>query len=168
MSPNTVCPSCGAALEENVGSSCPYCGSALSLNVSAPTIISTPKKKKAAAQSSAEAMDEVKKLVREGDTAAAAEVASAEFGLDQEAAQTTVEQVATDMKFSAPEPTVVEPEPASKSSEPVVESIPPDEPKKPSNSRNWIIGGSVAAVIFLCCCCCMPFVIAIVAIARSR
>jgi hypothetical protein len=168
MSPNTVCPSCGAALEENVGSSCPYCGSALSVNMSAPTIISAPKKKKATAQSSAEAMDEVKKLVGEGETAAAAEVASAEFGLDQEAAQNTVEQVATEMKYSAPEPTVVEPEPVSKSSEPIVENIPPEEPKKPSTARNWIIGGSVAAVIFLCCCCCMPFVIAIVAIARNQ
>ena len=88
MSPNNVCPSCGAALEENVGSACPFCGSALSVSMSAPTIISAPpKKKKATAQSSAEAMDEVKKLVREGDTAAAAEVASAEFGLSQEAAQ---------------------------------------------------------------------------------
>jgi len=168
MSPNNVCPSCGAALEENVGSACPYCGSALSVSMSAPTMIGAPAKKKKKAQSSAEAMDEVKKLVREGDAAGAAEVASAEFGLDAEAAKTTVEQVATDMKYSAPEPAKVEPEPVSKPSEPVIESIPPEEPKKPSNSRNWIIGGSVAAVIFLCCCCCMPFVIAIAAIMRNR
>jgi len=168
MSPNNVCPSCGAALEDNAGSSCPFCGSALSLSMSAPTLISAPaQKKKAAAKSSAEAMDEVKKLVREGDTAGAAEVAGAEFGLDQEAAQSTVEQVATDMKYSAPEPVIVEPIPGYKPSEPVSESSPYDEPKKPSNSRPWMIGG-ILAVIFLCCCCCLPLLITIVSMARNR
>ncbi len=167
MSPNNVCPSCGAALEENVGSACPYCGSALSVSMSAPTMLGAPAKKKKSAKSSAEAMDEVKKLVREGDEAGAAEVASAEFGLDAEAAKITVEQVETDMKYSGSEPKPAEPETPSKAAEPVVESIPPEEPKKPSNSRNWIIGG-VAAVIFLCCCCCMPFVITIAAIMRNR
>ena len=165
MSPNNVCPSCGAALEDNVGSYCPYCGSALSM----PTIISAPaKKKRAAAKSSAEAMDEVKKLVREGDTAGAAEVASAEFGLNQEAAQSTVEQVATNMKFSAPEPAIVEPAPTFKPSEPVIDSNPFDEPKKPSNSRPWIIGCSIGAAVFLCLCCCLPILITIVSMARNR
>jgi hypothetical protein len=167
MSPNNVCPSCGAALEENVGSACPFCGSALSVSMSAPTIISAPKKKKASAQSSAEAMDEVKKLVSEGDTAAAAEVASVEFGLNQEAAEGTVEQVSFDMKHSDRKPVTEEPAPAPKPSEPVIESIPSDEPEKPSNSRNWIIGGSVA-VIFLCCCCCLPLLITIISMARNR
>jgi uncharacterized Zn finger protein (UPF0148 family) len=169
MSPNNVCPSCGAALEENAGSSCPFCGSALSLSMSAPTIISAPaKKKKAAAKSSAEAMDEVKKLVREGDTTGAAEVASAEFGLDQEAAQSTVEQVATNMKYSAPEPVIVEPIPDYKPSEPVIESSPFDEPQKPSNSRPWIIGCSIAAVVFLCVCCCLPLVFGLISMANNR
>ncbi len=168
MSPNHVCPSCGAALEENVGSACPYCGSALSLGVSTPTILSAPKKKKASAQSSAEAMDEIKKLVREGDAAGAAEVASTEFNLDAEAAQTTVDQVTIDMKHSGRETEVVKPEPTPKAAEPVIENRSFEEPKQPSNARNWIIGGSLAAVIFLCLCCCLPLVISIVAIARSR
>lgn len=162
MSPNHVCPSCGAALEENVGSSCPFCGSALSM----PTIISTPAKKKKAA-SSAEAMDEVKKLVSEGDTAGAAEVASAEFGLNQEAAQSTVEQVATEMKYSGAETIMAGPIPP-KASEPVVENIPVAEPAKPSNKRSWIIGGSIAAVVFLCLCCCLPLVIAAATMLRNR
>ena len=165
MSPNNVCPSCGAALEENVGSACPYCGSALSM----PTMISAPaKKKRATANNSAEAMDEVKQLVREGDTAGAAEVASAEFGLNQEAAQTTVEQVATDMQFSAPDPVIVEPIPNYKPSEPVSNSNVFDAPPKTSNSRPWIIGCSVGAVVFLCLCCCMPILIAIASFARHR
>jgi hypothetical protein len=142
--------------------------------MSAPTIIAAPKRKKAEAQSSAEAMDEVKKLVREGDTEAAAEVASAEFGLDAEAAQTAVEQTATDMKYSAePEPEIVEPESVRVTPvepEPVIiDSSPVGEPPKPpSNSRPWIIGCSIAAVVFLCLCCCLPTLIAIVAAARNR
>ena len=169
MSPNNVCPSCGAALEENVGNSCPYCGSALSLSMSAPTMISaSTKKKKASAQSSAEAMDEVKKLVAEGDTAGAAEVASAEFGLDQEAAKNTVEQVSFDLKHSGRKPAAAEPAPTPKPSEPVIENTPFDEPKKPSNSRSWIIGGSIAAVVFLCLCCCLPIVLGIAAMMRGR
>jgi uncharacterized Zn finger protein (UPF0148 family) len=162
MSPNNVCPSCGAALEENVGSACPFCGSALSLSTSAPTIISVPKKKKASAQSSAEAMDEVKKLVSEGDSAAAAEFASVEFGLDQDAAERTVEQVSFDLKRSGRKPVTAEPAPTPRPVEPVISSNPFDEPKKPSTSRSWIIGGSIAAVVFLCLCCCLPLVIAIV------
>jgi hypothetical protein len=130
-------------------------------------MISAPAKKKKAAKSSAEAMDEVKKLVREGDNAGAAEVASAEFGLDQEAAKNTVDQVATDMKYSAPEPVIVEPIPNYKSSEPVGSNV-FDAPQKPSNSRPWIIGCSVGAVVFLCLCCCMPIFIAIVSMARNR
>jgi uncharacterized Zn finger protein (UPF0148 family) len=169
MSPNNVCPSCGAALEDNAGSSCPFCGSALSLSRSAPTIISAPaKKKKAAANSSAEAMDEIKKLVREGDNAGAAEVASAEFGLNQEDAKGTVLQVGFDMKNADRKPVIVEPAPKSRPSEPVIESRPFDEPQKPSNSRPWIIGGSIAAVVFLCVCCCLPLVIGLISLANNR
>jgi cell pole-organizing protein PopZ len=164
MSPNNVCPSCGAALEENVGNACPFCGSALGVSSSAPTILSLSKKEIAQAQSSAEVMDEIKKHVREGDTAGAAEVASAEFGLNQESAEATIEQISTEMKYSGREPKIVEPEPV----QPVVENRPFDEPKKPANSRNWIIGGGIAAAVFLCLCCCLPLLIAIVTMARDR
>jgi hypothetical protein len=134
-----------------------------------PTIISpSAQKKKASAKSSAEAMDEIKKLVSEGDDAGAAEIASAEFGLNQEAAQSTVEQVATDMKYSAPEPVIVEPIPDYKPSEPVIESSSFDEPKKPSNSRPWIIGCSIGAAVFLCVCCCLPLVIGLISMANKR
>jgi hypothetical protein len=122
-------------------------------------------------------MDEVKKLVSEGDTAAAEEVASAEFGLDEEAAKTAVEQVATDMKYSETEPEPVEPEiveetpptPAPFEPEPVVVEAQPvgEPPKPPSKTNPWLIGG-IGAVLFLCLCCCLPTLIAIVAMARNR
>jgi hypothetical protein len=163
MSTNNTCPSCGAALENNVSSACPFCGSALST----PTII-TPVRPESSFNNSAEAMDEIKKLVREGDTARAAEVANAEFGLSQEAAQSTIEQVATDMKYSSHEPVIVEPAPTYTPSEPVISSSPFDEPKKPFNSRPWIIGCSIGAAVFLCLCCCMPLLIAIVSVQLKR
>ena len=128
-----------------------------------PTIISTPfRKKRADANSSAEAMDEIKKLVSEGDKAAAAEVASIEFGLNQEAAEGTVEQASFDMKHSGRKAPVGEPAPVSTPAEPV------GEPKKQSNSRSWIIGGSIGAAVFLCLCCFLPLVIAIVSVTRNR
>jgi hypothetical protein len=164
MSPKNECPSCGAALEENVGSACPFCGSALS----APTILGAPAlRKKAAAQSSAEAMDEVKKLVEAGDTAGAEAVASAEFGLNQEAAEVTVEQVSFDLKRSGRKLVTPEPEPTPRPAETVIDSEFSDQPKKPSSRRNWIIGGSIGAAVFLCLCCCLPLVIAIVTM-RNR
>jgi hypothetical protein len=168
MSPETKCPSCGASLEDNVGSACPFCGSALSA-ASAPTLLSVPASRPSA-QTSAEAMDEIKNLIREGDPAGATLVAGAEFGLNPEAAQTVVEQAATDMKYSgAPEPVSVEPEtPAARAAEPVIiENRPVETPKKPSSTQPWIIGGSIVAVIFLCCCCCLPLALMLVSMARS-
>ena len=160
MTTENVCPFCGAPLEANTGSQCPACGSALpNRNASsAPTIIS----KKPVFENSAEAMDEVKRLVNEGDTAAATEVASAEFGLNQEAARSTVDQVEIDMQHSGYDTPPAASAPASTSSKVEVIDAPGyTEPKKSSN-RNWIIGGSVAAVIFLCVCCCLPILVMIV------
>jgi hypothetical protein len=180
MSPNNVCPSCGAALEDNVGSACPYCGSALSLSMSAPTIISAPAKKKKVAKSSAEAMDEVKQLVREGDKAAAAEVASAEFGLNQEAAKNTVEQVATDMKTSAVITPVAKPilEPSNSafytpaSSKPAMSANFTTETNgsKKTISGRWAITCGTGGVILLCMCCCgIPILLTILGlISKTR
>jgi uncharacterized Zn finger protein (UPF0148 family) len=159
MSPNHVCPSCGATLEENVGSACPYCGSALS----APTLISTPAKKKKAAQSSAESLDEVKKLVREGDAAGAAEVASAAFDLTPEAAQTVVEQTALEIKpavASDPEPEVIV-EPAGNAS--------PGTGQPKSFGGRWAIAIGAGGTILLCsCCCCLPLVLAFLSLMGKR
>jgi len=164
MSPKNECPSCGAALEENVGSACPFCGSALS----APTILGAQAiRNRAVAKSSAEAMDEVKKLVSEGDTAGAEEVASAEFGLNQEAAEMTVEQISFDLKRSGRKLVTPESEPASSPAGQVIDSNVFDQPQKTSTRRNWIIGGSIGAAVFLCLCCCLPLVLAIVTM-RNR
>src|SRR5450830_1499136 len=89
------CPNCGAPLENVTGNQCPSCGSALPTSFTgADTDISDPSR----FNSSAEVMDEVKRLVKSGDTDAAAEVAGKEFGLNPEAAQDTVEQVQFNMQ----------------------------------------------------------------------
>lgn len=164
MSTDNVCPFCGVSLESNTGSQCPACGSALpTRDSSAATIIS----KKAVFDNSAEAMDELKKLIRNGDSGAAAEVASIQFDLSQEAAQSTVEQVESDMKHSGRETPPAEPSPASAPPE-VIDAALFDEPQKPNNSRRWIIGCSIGAAVFLCVCCCLPFLIWIVMMNKGR
>jgi cobalamin biosynthesis Mg chelatase CobN len=102
MSDLNVCPSCGAKLEANVGSKCPFCGSDLPVSAgSAPTLISRPISKNAEFENSAEAMDEIKQRVSDGDTAGATLIASSAFDLPEEAARTTVEQIKTDMPISS-------------------------------------------------------------------
>jgi hypothetical protein len=152
MTTENACPFCGAPLENITGSQCPACGNALPS--SAPTMVSN----KAAFENSAEAMDEVKKLIREGDQDAAAKVASAAFDLNQEDAQNTIEQTVIDMNYSERETPPVEPTPVSAPTK--MQNAPLfSETQKPSNSRTWIIGGSIAAVVFLCLCCCLPIVV---------
>jgi uncharacterized Zn finger protein (UPF0148 family) len=167
MTAENVCPSCGTSLDNYTGDTCPSCGTALPNRTnsgSAPTIIS----KKSSFTSSAEAMDEIKKLVKEGDTAAAQEVAGKEFDLNQSAAEATVEQVHFDMKQSGWETPPAQTEPAFTSPKPEVIDAPGyDTPKKPSNSRNWTIGG-IAAAVFLCCCCCLPILVWIVRTRMGR
>ena len=189
MTDNKTCPSCGATLDSNVGSQCPFCGSALTpANSSAQTLISRPLSKKAEFENSAEAMDEVKRLVSEGETAAAAQVASEQFDLNTEDAKSTVDQVQVDMQYSSnktmlaghavpvppPPPPVVEQ--AAYSTPPAVTPVsyspPPaassfEEVKQPSKNKNWIIGGSIGAVVFLCLCCCLLIVISLLPMIRN-
>ena len=160
MTQENVCPSCGAPLDNNTGNSCPSCGVALPVRPvgnSAPTMISS----KSAFNSSAEVMDEVKRLIKQGDTDGATEVVSAEFGQTHEAAEGMVEQTLIDSHYVSNDAPVDQ---TARESTPgrVIDAPGYQEPKKPSNTRNWIIGGSIAAVVFLCLCCCMPLVIALV------
>lgn len=172
MTTEKECPFCGAPLEGVTGNACPSCGNALpGRQTSAPTLITS----KPGFKNSAEVMDEVKKLIREGDAGAAAEVAGSEFDLSPEAAQTTVEQTGFDMQHmgaavppSQPEPN---PQPAADSvySHPEVVNAPSVEmPKNSSSARNWIIGGSIGAAIFLCLCCCLPIILMLVLFPAQR
>lgn len=193
MTDNKVCPSCGATLDNNVGSQCPFCGSALDTpavnSSSAQTMISSrPLSKKAEFDNSAEAMDEIKKLVREGDEAGATMIAGQQFDLKPEDAKNTVEQVAEELKYSGgetmlaghstppPPPPVTDQAaystppaavPASFSTPPAGTSFVPETPKA-DNKKKWIIGGSIGAVVFLCLCCCLPLIASFVMMRRGN
>ncbi len=177
MTDNKTCSSCGATLDNNVGSQCPSCGSALTpVSSSAQTMISgRPLSKAAEFDNSAEAMDEIKKLVREGDKAEAAKIASEQFDLKPEDARNTVDQVAEDLKYSAgatviasritpppPPPVSAQASYSKPDSSPASFSMPPaasiidEQPQK--SKKNLIIGGSIGAVVFLCLCCCLPLI----------
>jgi hypothetical protein len=107
-------------------------------------------------------MDEVKNLLREGDTAGATLAASAAFDLNPEDAKTVVEQTATDMRFSGREPAPdARPAPASTPAKPVMTAGSIDEPKPSPNLRPWIIGCSIGAAVLLCICLCLPIALAV-------
>jgi len=108
MSEINVCPSCGAKIDDKSATLCPFCGSALTaVGSSAPTLISRPLSQKAQFENSAEAMDEIKRLVNEGDTSGATQIAGSAFDLPEEAAQTVIEQVRMDMPPSSSDKTML-------------------------------------------------------------
>lgn len=163
MTQENLCPACGAPLGINPGSECPSCGSALpAQGNNSQTIISS----KSSFNNSAEAMDEVKRLISEGEIGAATEVVSKEFGQSLEAAQSSVEQTRIDTHYMRDENPLLD---SSSNSAPtrVIDAPGFEEPKQPSNTRKWIIGGSIAAVIFLCACCCLPLIGIAIAVMRK-
>jgi uncharacterized Zn finger protein (UPF0148 family) len=160
MTTLSQCPSCGAPIEPNfTGTTCPSCGTALPLPnraSSAPTIVSS----KSSFNSSAEVMDEVKKLASEGDTKGAEQVAAQEFDLNQVSAEETVEQVKFNLRESNRMASTPEPAPSYSSSRPQVIDAPGyAAPKQPANNRNRIMIGSIAAAVVLLCCCCLPLIV---------
>ena len=150
MTTENVCPFCGGPLENLTGTECPSCGSALPASATSAATIISPR---SAFNSSAEVMDEVKKLASAGDSSAATVIASREFGLNQEAARQTVEQVEFEIQHDGRASSQQE---YSASHPEVIDAPTYETPKKPSNNRNLVVGGSLGAVIFLCCCCCLP------------
>lgn len=158
MTTEYKCPFCGAPIDNPNATECPSCGNALSIRPGSAPVEVTQKPE---FNSSAEVMDEVKDLIREGDTAGAAGVAGAAFGLDSEAAKDTVEQMQIDMQHSGQEtPPSAAAEPGYTSPAPQVIDAPGyDAPKKSSSVGKWIIGGVIGATILLCVCCVLTILI---------
>lgn len=195
--PNTFqCPACSGLIEytsNNQDMACPFCGTAITTPGSdaAPEAAATvliPKTEQepapaAAAQtmiqhsrfnSSAEIMDEIKRLLREDDKDRAVKVYRKEFNVPLADARTSVDQIEIDMKHSGkeemppPTPAPVESAPPPPSTPPSIPSEPAVSgdvvfnaapPQKSSNTKNWVIGCSIALVIFCCCCVILPTVI---------
>jgi transcription elongation factor Elf1 len=172
MSNTFQCPACGGLIEytsSNQAMTCPFCGTAVTTPDQAET--SAPAQTNqgivdAAAQTllqqhsskfknSAEIMDEVKRLLREGDKSQAVEVYSKEFDVALEDAQSSVEQIEIDMKHSGaetppPPASVPSPIPSTPiSSDNIIDAPPPQQ--KSSLPKNLLIGCVV--VLVLCCLC---------------
>lgn len=159
MSTELKCSFCGAPLESENLAACPSCGSAIPGFSSQATMISS----KSNFGNSAEVMDEIKKLAKEGKVEEAAQVAGEEFGLSGESARVTVDQTMIDMRHSdsGSESTSEDKKPSTSQPE-IIDAPGYSVPKQPSGKKNWLIGGIVAAVIFLCLCCCLPIIAGLV------
>lgn len=192
MSTTFQCPACGGIIEytsSNQDMTCPFCGTAITTPGagSAATVV-MPKVERVQPEedpgagaktviqqsrfgNSAEIMDEVKRLLREGDKTGALKVYSKEFDVPMADAQTSVDQIEIDMRHSGKEatPTAPEPIPAPTPVRPA-QSIPasdildaaPEETKS-NTTRNWIIGCSIAFVLFCCLCIIVSTVVSMAA-----
>jgi len=155
--------------------SCPFCGVAVTTPPagivdegdpsSAKTVVHASKFK-----NSAEILDEVKRLIGEGDTDGAIKVYAKEFGVPKADARTSVEQIEIDMR-----PKEETPPPVEESAPPPPPPPPPHSPipdpaairgevvdsasQKPSTARNWIIGCGVAFLLFCCLCVILPTIV---------
>ncbi|MEI6290323.1 MAG: hypothetical protein WCP19_07815 [Chloroflexota bacterium] len=156
MTTELKCSFCGAPLESENLPSCPSCGSTLSNFSNQATMISS----KSSFGTSAEVMDEVKRLAKEGKVNEAAQVAGEQFGLSREEAANSVDQTIVDMGLSgAGSSSHSSAEKSSKSQPEIIDAPGYKAPIPPSSKKNWVIGGVIAAVIFLCLCCCLPIIV---------
>ena len=166
MSEQVNCPACGAPVDLPA-SSCPYCSAALTgSSESAPTIMAAAPPVPPRFSNSAEAMDEIKSLLRAGKKTEAVKVHREYFGTKLNDAREAVAAIQADLAFE-PEPigsvvTVSEesatPKAAYGSDGPVMPDTAFDEPQKPPAWRNWVIGCAVALVLFCCLCVVLPVI----------
>jgi hypothetical protein len=180
MSNTFQCPACGGLIEytdNNQEMACPFCGTAVTTpgaESAATVLISKPERAPAAAaetmiqqsrfNSSAEIMDEVKRLLREEDKNGAVKVYRKEFNVALADARAAVDQIEIDMQHSGKEETPPAPEesapPPPAPSEPAISGdVVFNAPPQKSSSRGWIIGCSIAFVLFCCFCVILPSVV---------
>lgn len=173
----------------NQDMTCPFCGTAITTpSADSNATVIVPKMEVAPApsdssqsaktviqqsrfQNSAEIMDEVKRLLREDDKEGAIRTYSKEFNVPVEDARTSVEQIEIDMRHSgkeappAPEPAATPayaPEPSAYQvprSDVLDAGVAPSQPN--NNTRNIIIGCSIAFVLFCCLCIIIPSIVGV-------
>jgi len=182
MSKTFQCPACGGLIEytdSNQAMTCPFCGTA----VTTPEQAETPPSAQtdqggmvdAAAQTllqqhtskfknSAEIMDEVKRLLREGDKSQAVDVYRQEFNVAREDAQSSIDQIEIDMKHSGSEvpPTPPESVPSPIPDTPVqnanvIDATP--APQKSSFPTKSVVIGCVVALVLCCLCVIAPAIV---------
>lgn len=173
----------------NLDMTCPFCGTAITTpGVDANATVIVPKVEAAPAptdalesaktviqqsrfSNSAEIMDEVKRSLREDDKEGAIRTYSKEFNVPVEDARASVEQIEIDMRHSGKEATPPAPEPAATPAyapEPSAYQVPRSDvldaaatPPTNNNTRNIIIGCSIAFVLFCCLCIIIPSIVGV-------
>lgn len=152
MSSSTTCSACGTSVELPA-ETCPACGAALSAQPqSAPRF-----------NSSAEVMDEVKRLLRAGSKSEAVRVHREYFGLEIKDAQNAVDAIESDLRpleaASAPladdqPPAFARPDDSAPQTASVMETPVAGRPAW----QKWALGCSIALVVFCCLCVILPVI----------
>jgi len=181
MSEPINCPSCNAPVDMPA-TACPYCGAALAVADprSAPTMLASASALPPLPrfESSAAAMDEIKRFLRAGNKVGAVQVHREYFSTGLKEAKDAVDAIESDLKFQdappAPKPVVDDEPPAfARPESPAVAAATPaaasfDAPQQqPPAWRNWAIGCSVAFVLFCCLCVVLPTVLYMITGAQS-
>ena len=105
-----------------------------------------------ALDSDAELMDQVKRLLSQGQKIEAIKIYRGHYSVGLAEAKNAIEQVETELK-SFPAPVTFgaqETSGFSQPSEPTISSNPFDQPEKPSAVNRWLLGCSLAALVGLC------------------
>lgn len=166
---------------------CPFCGTAITTpgvdtnaTIIAPRVEKVEETADPAAsaktvvqqsqfKNSAEIIDEVKRSLREDDKEGAVRIYSKEFNVPLADARSSVDQMEIDMRHSGKEEDKPTPElepapaPAPEPAYQVPTSDVLDAGATPqqsnNNTRNWIIGCSIALVLFCCFCVILPTIV---------
>jgi hypothetical protein len=148
MTDEKKCPSCGAPVEASA-SDCPSCGASMSDSRNAPTIMASAPLPVSRFPTGAAALDEVKRLIREGNKSEAVKVHREHFQTSLKESKEAVEVLASDMPH---QPAPARPQ-AAKSASPGPSAAAFETPKEQSDAwKKWVIGCSIAFIVFCCLC----------------
>ncbi len=156
MSDEKKCPACGSPVDESE-TNCSSCDSPLSDSRSAPTILASAPPPFSRFSSGAEALDEIKKLIRDGKKLEAVKVHRDYFKTSLQESQDAVDILASDLPYQ-PAPARPRVEAAAPLPESQSASIEPDQPKSDA-WKKWLIGCGIGLVLF--CCLCLVLVAAL-------
>jgi hypothetical protein len=147
MTDQKNCPSCGASVDLPAND-CPFCGASMIDSRNAPTIMASSLPDISRFPTGAAALDEVKRLIREGNKIEAVKVHREHFKTSLQESKEAVDVLASDMPH----------QPVPAPSRPRVEASPGMSataiPPKPQSDawKKWASGCSIAFVLFCCLC----------------
>lgn len=148
MTDEKKCLSCGAPVDASARD-CPSCGASLSDSRNAPTIMASAPPPVSRFATGAAALDEVKRLIREGNKSEAEKVHREHFQTSLKESKEAVEVLASDMPY---QPAPARP-PVAKSASPSPSAASFEQPRQQSDAwKKWAIGCSIVFILFCCLC----------------